>query len=252
MPGLPASWKNLQTYIECNVTATGNVLQAMVADNVPRIVHASTSSVYGKVAVGSETSQIDPVSPYGVTKLAAEGLVRSFCLERGLSSSILRYFSVFGPGQRPDMAFNIFIKKLLAGEPVTVFGDGLAARRNTYVSDCVMATAEVIERAPSAPVFNVSGTEVASVLDVLRLLQGISGKEFRVEFLPARAGDQRLTDGDSSLLTESTGWSPRVSLRDGLADQFAWQADGCRAEFGAPLLDVLENAPNANNSGSTP
>jgi nucleoside-diphosphate-sugar epimerase len=128
IPGHPQSWSDFESYSSCNVVGTQRLLAACVEVGVPRFVHISTSSVYGEHAVGDESVPLRPISPYGVTKLAAEHLVAAYRATSGLSATVLRYFSVYGPGQRPDMAFNRFIDSLAAGRPITVFGDGTQSR----------------------------------------------------------------------------------------------------------------------------
>ena len=139
MPGLPRSWTDFDLYAGCNVTATQRLLEAV--QRLPRCCsgscYASTSSVYGRFASGDEALPPRPISPYGVTKLAAENLCRAYAEERGLPLVVLRYFSVYGPRQRPDMGYHMFIDALLRGRPITVFGDGQQVRGNTYIADCV-------------------------------------------------------------------------------------------------------------------
>ena len=163
-----------------------------------------------------------PVSPYGVTKLAGEHLARAHQEIFGTPVVVLRFFSVYGPRQRPDMAYNIFMRALLNGSPITVFGDGQQVRGNTYVSDCVAA----VVAAGSATVgetFNVGGGEMVSVIDILRKLEAISGKKFDVRTEAGRAGDQRHTFADTTKLRRNLGWEPNISLDDGLLRQWTWQ-----------------------------
>jgi len=137
MAGLLKSWQQFEEYMSCNILATQRLLDAAVAANVGHFLHCSTSSVYGRFATGDERAPLAPISPYGITKLAAEELCRAYGEKDGLRFTILRLFSVYGPRQRPDMGYNIFIRKLLAGETITVDGDGTDSRSNTYVADCV-------------------------------------------------------------------------------------------------------------------
>jgi nucleoside-diphosphate-sugar epimerase len=223
MPGLVASWTDFDLYLGCNVTATQRLLEAVKGSKtLQRFVYGSTSSVYGKFASGDETLPTKPVSPYGVTKLAGEQLARAHLETFGTPVSVLRFFSVYGPRQRPDMAYNIFIRALLTGEPITVFGDGQQVRGNTFVSDCV----EAVVKAAGAPVgdtFNVGGGEMVSVRDILAKLERIAGKTFTVRTEAARPGDQRHTFADTTRLRRVLGWEPKTTLDEGLARQFEWQ-----------------------------
>ena len=144
MPGLPASWTSFDQYMTCNLQATQRLLEACRAARVGRLVMASTSSVYGLDATGNESDLPRPVSPYGVTKLAAENLGQAYALSFGLDVVVCRYFSIFGPRQRPDMAYHIFGRALLEGRPIKVFGDGRQSRGNTYVGDCVDGTVRAL------------------------------------------------------------------------------------------------------------
>jgi nucleoside-diphosphate-sugar epimerase len=225
MPGLTRSWTDFDGYWTCNVLATQRLLEAVRRSESPirRIVYASTSSVYGENACGDETRPTEPVSPYGVTKLAAEQLCRSYAAAHGVPVVTLRYFSVYGPRQRPDMGYYKFIQAMLRDEPVTVCGDGEQVRGNTYVADCVEATAAAAEALPGE-VFNVGGGEAASVWDILRRLEDIAGRPARLRRDSARPGDQRHTLADTTRLTARLGWEPRTTLNEGLAEQWAWQA----------------------------
>jgi len=141
MGGLLLSWTNFDLYLTCNILATQRLLEATRgAGSVRQFVYASTSSIYGSNVTGPETTLQQPVSPYGITKLAGEQLVRTYDVQFGLPSTILRYFSVYGPRQRPDMGYHIFIDSILHGKPITIFGDGNQLRGNTYVADIVRAT----------------------------------------------------------------------------------------------------------------
>jgi nucleoside-diphosphate-sugar epimerase len=226
MPGLVASWTDFDLYLGCNVTATQRLLEAVKGSKtLKRFVYGSTSSVYGKFASGDETLPTKPVSPYGVTKLAGEQLARAHLETFGTPVSVLRFFSVYGPRQRPDMAYNIFIRALLTGEPITVYGDGQQVRGNTFVSDCVEAVVKSAD-APIGETFNVGGGEMVSVRDVLGKLERIAGKRFTVRTEAARAGDQRHTFADTTRLRRVLGWEPRTTLDEGLAGQFEWQKAG--------------------------
>jgi nucleoside-diphosphate-sugar epimerase len=223
MPGLAKSWTDFDLYESCNLTATQRLLRAVQAlPSLRRFIYASTSSVYGRFSSGDEQLPTRPISPYGVTKLAAENLCRAHAEEYSLPLVVLRYFSVYGPRQRPDMGYARFIQALLAGNSVTVYGDGLHVRGNTYVADCVAATLAAVE-APTGEIYNVGGGEAVTVWDVLHKLERIVGRRADVHREPARPGDQRYTFADTSRLQRHLGWRPQTDLVEGLACQVAWQ-----------------------------
>lgn len=224
MPGLSASWTNFEDYMTCNLQATQRLLDAVRETQVKlhRFILGSTSSVYGKYASGDETAPAQPTSPYGVTKLAAEHLAHAFRENYALPLVVLRFFSVYGPRQRPDMGYNKFIHAILTNSPITVFGDGKQVRGNTYIHDCVAAV-EASMQAPLFETFNIGGGEMANVWDILQLLEKISGRKALVNQAAARPGDQRYTLADTSKLTRHTNWLPQTSLVDGLTQQYLWQ-----------------------------
>lgn len=223
MPGLAESWIDFDGYASCNIQATQRLLEAVC--RLParpfKIIYASTSSVYGRFASGDETLPTRPISPYGVTKLAAEHLCRAYSEAHGLPTVALRYFSVYGPRQRPDMAYHVFMKALLYGQPIALYGDGQQVRGNTYVADCVEATIAAIEALPGE-VYNVGGGEAVTMLDLLEKIQHLTGRQFKVRREPARPGDQRHTFADTSKLHRHLGWQAKTSLAEGLAQQWQW------------------------------
>jgi nucleoside-diphosphate-sugar epimerase len=224
MAGLVKSWTDFDGYWTCNVQATERLIAAVQrqARGLQRFLYASTSSVYGRYSSGDESLPTRPISPYGVTKLAGENLCRAFAEERGLPLVVLRYFSVYGPRQRPDMGYHRFIRALLCHEPVTVYGDGNQVRGNTYVADCVAATIAAA-RAPVGETYNVGGGESASVWDILSRLEKLAGCKAEVHREPARPGDQRQTCADTGKLRRHLGWEAATSLEEGLTHQWLWQ-----------------------------
>ena len=193
------SWLQFDDYMTCNIQATQHLLDAAVKAGVRHYLHCSTSSVYGRFATGNETSALAPVSPYGITKLAAEQLVQAYGQKDGLNWTILRLYSVYGPRQRPDMGYNIFIRKLLTGEEIVVDGDGTDSRSNTYVMDCVrglmLAAGQPAQSA--GQIFNIGGGEEVNVNQVLAMLEELTGETAHVRHGPARPGDQRRTVADT-------------------------------------------------------
>jgi nucleoside-diphosphate-sugar epimerase len=222
MAGLVKSWTEFDLYQSCNLTATQRLVEAVRrTGGVRRFLYASTSSVYGRYSSGDETMPTRPISPYGVTKLASEHLCRSF-EDHGLPLVVLRFFSVYGPRQRPDMGYHRFIAALLAGEPITVYGDGQQIRGNTYVDDCVNATIAALQ-APLGETYNIGGGESASVWDILSRLEKITGRRSVTLHEPARPGDQRYTFADTGKLQRHLGWQPTTTLDEGLSHQVQWQ-----------------------------
>jgi nucleoside-diphosphate-sugar epimerase len=224
MPGLVKSWTDFDGYWTCNVQATQRLLEATrtSARKLKRFLYISTSSVYGKFSSGDETLPTRPISPYGVTKLAAEHLCRAYAEAYELPIVTLRYFSVYGPRQRPDMGYYRFIRALLERQPLSVYGDGHQVRGNTYVSDCVAATLAAVESRPGE-VYNIGGGETATVWEIIRKLETIAGYSAEIRKEPARPGDQRQTFADTTRLQSHFGWAPRVKLDEGLARQWEWQ-----------------------------
>jgi UDP-glucuronate 4-epimerase len=224
MAGLMRSWSDLDNYVSCNILALERLVEAARAANVRRFLHISTSSVYGGDAVGDEDRPTEPVSPYGVTKLAAEKLLLAHVGVHGFPAAILRYFSIYGPRQRPDMAYHIFTEALMDGKPITVYGDGLQSRSNTFVSDAVAATIAALEGATIGGVYNIGGGEEIALLDAIQIIADQLGAEAEIRHEEARPGDQRRTWADTRRAKEAFGYAPRVAPREGLAAQVRWQA----------------------------
>jgi nucleoside-diphosphate-sugar epimerase len=228
-PGVRTSFGDgEQVAVRDNVTATGRLLAACAeAGTRPRVVFASSSSVYG--ASGSrphhETDPVAPASPYARSKVAAERLV----LAAGLHVVVLRYFSVYGPRQRADMAFHRFIRAGLAGEPMPVFGAGDQRRSFTHVSDVVAATVSAtVAEVPDGTVLNVGAERSIAVSDAIAELRVLLGLPLPVRDLGAAAGDVTTTWADSGAARRVLGWQPRIDLAEGLADQLAWQRKALR------------------------
>ncbi len=185
MGGLLLSWTNFDLYMTCNIQATQRLLEAArQSGGVRQFIYASTSSVYGVDVTGPESNTPQPVSPYGITKLAAEHLVNTYNKQFGLPTTILRYFSVYGPRQRPDMGYYIFIDSILYGKLITIFGDGEQLRGNTYVSDIVRVTILSHQKFRDGAMYNVGGSEEISANQVIGLLEEIIGRAMLYLRLP--------------------------------------------------------------------
>jgi UDP-glucuronate 4-epimerase len=228
-PGVRASWgREFTRYTRNNVDATQHLLDAAVrAPRLSRFVLASSSSVYGEAAryPTRETDHPRPLSPYGVTKLAAENLCGLYAANHGLPTVSLRYFTVYGPRQRPDMAFTRFCCAVRDGERIELYGTGDQVRDFTYIDDVVEANLRVAE-AELAPgtVLNVAGGAATTVNEVLDQLRQISGRDVRVTRGAAVPGDVARTGGSTEALRATTGWEPRTALREGLEEQYRWVA----------------------------
>lgn len=224
-PGVRPSWGNqFDRYVRDNVIATQRLLEALKEAPIKRFVFAGSSSVYGDAErfPTKETALPRPVSPYGVTKLAAEHLTLLYTRNFGLPAVSVRYFTVYGPRQRPDMAFSRFMQAMTAGEDIEVFGDGEQTREFTYVSDAVDGTIKASTADVVGQIFNLGGGSRVTVNKVLATLEEISGLSVRRQNLPAAPGDPRHTGASINRARERLGWEPRVSLHEGLTKQWEW------------------------------
>jgi UDP-glucose 4-epimerase len=226
--GVRASWgDDFRIYSDNNVFATQRLLEACRAASLAKFVYASSSSIYGDTddLPMRETSRPQPVSPYGVTKLAAEHLTWLYWKNYGLPTVSLRYFTVYGPRQRPDMAFHRFIKAVLAGDRIRLFGDGAQSRDFTYVDDIVAANVAAANGDVAGQVFNIGGGSRTTVNDVITAIGEIVGRAPVVENLEVQKGDVRHTAADTSRARAALGYAPRVALRTGLEREVAWVRD---------------------------
>ena len=234
MAGLMRSWTDLELYTSCNILATNRLIDAARRAGVRRFVLASTSSVYGTEAVGDEDRPLEPSSPYGITKLAAEKLVLANVALHGFPATIVRYFSIYGPRQRPDMAYHLFTEAMLDRRPITVFGDGEQTRSNTYIDDAVDGTLRALERGAVGGIYNIGGGRTISLNEAIALIGEHVGVEPIIERRAARPGDQRHTSADVSRARAALGYEPKVEPSDGLARQVAWHVSRRRAHVGEP------------------
>lgn len=223
--GVRKSWgRDFQTYTTLNIDATQRVLEACVGKPIERVVYASSSSVYGDdVAMPMrEDAMVQPVSPYGVTKLAAEHLCNLYHANHGVNSVSLRYFTVYGPRQRPDMGFHRFFSAVLDGRPLVQYGDGLQTRDFTFIADIVTATANAAVRGTPGRVYNIGGGSRVSLRDVFEMIARVSGRPVQIERQPAQKGDMRDTYADTSRARADLGFQPTVNLETGLGAMFSW------------------------------
>lgn len=227
-PGVRASWgSNFSVYLRRNVEATQRLLEQVAQAGVGRFVLASSSSVYGSAdgRPATEDTQRRPASPYAISKLAAEELVSLYVREYGLAATALRYFTVYGPRQRPEMALSRFISAALDGEPLQVFGDGTQEREMTFVSDVVEATVSALEGAARSgvyDVYNIGGGARATVNELVDSVEQALDTNVEVRYLPAARGDARSTWADCSRAGRDLGYEPRVGLEAGVAAQVDW------------------------------
>ena len=225
--GVRASWgEQFELYTRDNIMATQRLLEAVKGSDLHRFVYASSGSIYGdaKALPITEDTIPQPVSPYGVTKLAGEHLCHLYHVNSGVPTIRLRYFTVYGPRQRPDMAFHKFIRAMLRGERIPVYGDGEQTRDFTHVSDVVEANVRAID-APAGRVFNIAGGSRVTLNHVISTLEELVGQPALVDRQERQAGDQRHTWADTSAARETLGYVPRVGLHEGLATEVDWLLD---------------------------
>ena len=224
-PGVRASWgREFATYTQHNVLATQRLLERYQHEPLERFVYASSSSIYGDAESypTGESVLPRPYSPYGVTKLAGEHLALLYGRNFGLPVAALRYFTVYGPRQRPDMAFHRFCRAMLAGEPITVYGDGRQSRDFTFVSDAIEANVRAWQHAAPQGVYNVGGGSQVEVLEVITLLEKSLGVQAIVRFEPRPPGDPLRTRADASRLAADLGYRTTIGIAEGLAAEAEW------------------------------
>jgi UDP-glucose 4-epimerase len=223
--GVRKSWgADFQIYTSNNVDATQQLLEACVDRPIHRFVYASSSSLYGdNVSIPMrEDARPQPVSPYGVTKLAAEQLGYLYHVNHGVPATALRYFTVYGPRQRPDMAFHRFIRAALEGTPITLYGDGGQTRDFTFVADAVAATIAAGDRGVPGRAYNVGGGSRVSMNQVIEIIGRVAGRPLTVRREPAQKGDMRDTYADTTLARADLGFAPTVTLEQGIEAEYRW------------------------------
>ena len=220
-PGARSFGDVFEKYLRRNVLATQRVFEAAVAAGV-KVVWASSSSVYGDAERYPTPEDVEPRpnNPYGVTKLACEQLADAYARSFGLEAVALRYFTVYGPRQRPDMAFARVVDALARGERFEVYGDGTQSRSFTFVRDVVDGTIRALDAPPG--IYNVGGGDEATLRDALELLQEIAGRRLDVGYGPPATGDMKRTRADTARFERATGWRATTPLREGLAEHWSW------------------------------
>jgi nucleoside-diphosphate-sugar epimerase len=223
--GVRKSWgSDFSVYSTNNIEATQILLEACLGLSIERVVYASSSSIYGDNVVlpMREDALPQPVSPYGVSKLAAEQLCYLYHVNHGLPTVSLRYFTVYGPRQRPDMGFHIFLRAAVLGTPITVYGDGEQTRDFTFVTDAVSATIAAATRGVPGRVYNIGGGSRVSINQVLDMIGRVSGRRPVLRGDPVQKGDMRHTYADTSRARADLGFVPAVGLEEGLAAEHKW------------------------------
>ena len=235
-PGVRASWDSgFTSYVEHNLLATHRLLEVARRAQVDAFVFASSSSVYGNVLEGTvkEDAPLAPLSPYGVSKLASEELVQVYHREFSLPTVCLRYFTVCGPRQRPDMAFHRMLRAAVSGEEFVLHGDGRQERDFTYVDDAVAANVLAALRGRRGGVYNIGGGVPRSLREAMELIERFAGKPLRVRELARAEGDPRRTAADLTLAREELGYEPKVPLADALREEALWYS----GPFGPPAVE---------------
>jgi nucleoside-diphosphate-sugar epimerase len=225
-PGVRSFGDVFDDYVRRNLVVTRRVFEAATRAEV-RVVFASSSSVYGDAEryPTPEETEPQPISPYGITKLACEQLAYAYARSFGLDVVTLRYFTVYGPRQRPDMAFARMIDALARGAPFELYGDGSQSRAFTFVADAVEATIAAMEKAPEGAVYNVGGGAEATVRDAIATLEEVTGRTLELVQRPVARGDIHRTTPDTTQVERELGWRAETPLRTGLQAQWQWAAN---------------------------
>ena len=223
--GVRASWgKSFEIYTRNNIEATQRLLEFYKSKNIKKFVYASSSSVYGDAELPmKEDSLLKPVSPYGVTKLAGENLCYLYWKNYNVPTVSLRYFTVYGPRQRPDMAIHKFVKAIFKGEEITIFGDGTQTRDFTYVDDAVEANILAAESDIVGEIFNIGGGSRISVNALIEEIEKLIGKEAKIKYIEKQKGDVRDTLADVSKAKEKLRWKPKANIEEGLKRYINWK-----------------------------
>lgn len=223
--GVRGSWgKSFDPYVKNNIISTQLLLEASRAKKLRKFVYASSSSVYGDAESlpTKESTLLKPVSPYGVSKLAAENLCYLYCRNYGIPAISLRYFTVYGPRQRPDEAFNKFIRALLQGNEISVYGDGTQTRDFTFISDVVDANLLAMKSGFSGETFNIGGGSRISLNDTIKAIEKATGHTARMKHTETQKGDVKHTAADISKARKMLGYNPRIGFEKGIKEEVEW------------------------------
>lgn len=224
-PGIRSSWgPSFRDYVENNVMATQQLLEACKQSTVKKVVIASSSSVYGTATTKplTESDPTKPESPYGVTKLAVEKLSLAYHLNFVIPVVLLRYFTVYGPRQRPDMAMRKFIDAIVSSKKIAVYGDGSQQRDFTYVDDACAGTINAAEKAEAGSILNIGSGRTVSLMDVIRTIEAVAGTSFDIAFEPHQKGDVKNTMADITKARNMIGYNPASDLRKGIEKEYLW------------------------------
>lgn len=234
--GVRPSVKDPLTYADVNVTGTMHILDAAVKHQVRKIIFASSSSVYGlneKVPFSEDDPILQPASPYGATKVAGEALCNSYSNCYDLPIVALRFFTVYGPRQRPDLAIHKFVRKILRGEPISLYGDGRTSRDYTYIDDIVTGIRKAMAYDGSGyDVFNLGNDQPTQLIDLVHAIEDVLGQKADMDWLPMQTGDVPRTWADLTKSEEALGYRPQVKLPDGLEKFKAWIEGTLKEEKG--------------------
>lgn len=220
LPGQILSWKLFPEYVSSNIVGVEKLIDTSLKYKISKVVQASTSSVCGRYAVGDEKIPTKPISPYGITKLAAENLYFAISENSDLNFTILRYFSVYGPEQRPDMAVHKFLKLIKTNKELFVTGDGTQKRDLTYISDVVDATIKSMKFTDKGEIFNISGGKQYTLNEIVNQCFEVAGKQTKINYIERPVGDQEETFGDNRKAKKRLNFDPKIDLKSGLYNQF--------------------------------
>jgi UDP-glucose 4-epimerase len=224
-PGVRTSWgTDFSIYTKNNIDATQKLLEAAKTSKLKKFIYASSSSVYGlspKLPM-TETSTLHPYSPYGVTKLAAENLCFLYYKNYGIPCVSLRFFTVYGPGQRPDMAFHKFFKSILLGEEITIFGDGQQTRDFTFIDDIIWANLSSIENGRAGENYNLGGGTRKKLADIIPVLEEICQRKTKIRYVAGQKGDVRHTFAEIQKAKDDLKYTPKIALEEGLRSEWDW------------------------------
>lgn len=228
IPGVRASWgKDFNQYVQNNILGTQVLLEASKDTNIKKFVYASSSSVYGNAdeLPIKENSPMNPVSPYGVSKLSGEHLAMLYFKSYGVRTVSLRYFTVYGPRQRPDMGFHKFIKAVLSGNEIEIYGTGEQTRDFTFVDDAVEANLQAFLKGKEGEVYNVGGGSRIRLIQAVKAIEETSGGIARLKYTEPQRGDAKHTYADISKAKRDFGYSPKVDIYEGLKRHYEWLRD---------------------------